>query len=80
MRSPKKQQTKNIWLLNMFTLIVDINNNETLRRLAGEEAGLANPSGFSLEDFMYDNVIIAETMFRHLENTEFVGLSVSESR
>ncbi len=45
--------------------------------MAGIEAELEDPDGFGLENFTYKNGIIAETMFRHLEATDFVGLTVS---
>ena len=31
---------------------------------------------FRLENFSYKNDIVVETMFKHLENTDFVGVSV----
>ncbi len=53
--------------------------NDTLRREAGIEAELEDPDGFGLENFTYKNRIIAETMFRHLEETNFTGLTVSSN-
>ncbi len=58
-------------------LFLDLLTNGTLRRMAGIEAELEDPDGFGLENFTYKNRIIAETIFRHLEETNFVGLSVS---
>lgn len=51
-------------------------NNDSLRMLAGEKAGLDNPEEFHLGDFTYENQIIAEVMFKHLEATEFTGFTV----
>ena len=54
----------------------DLLDNDTLRRLAGEEAELSDPDQFDLANFTYKNRVIAETMFRHLEETNFTGLTV----
>ena len=58
-----------------FTL--DLKENDALRLQAGMEANLINKDQFDLENFTYSNGIIAKTMFRHLENTDFVGITVS---
>ncbi len=44
--------------------------------MAGNESELEDPDGYGLENFTYKNRIIAETMFGHLEATNFTGLTV----
>ncbi len=44
--------------------------------IAGTEAELEDVNEFGLENFTYMNRIIAETMFQHLEVTNFTGLTV----
>jgi gamma-aminobutyric acid type B receptor len=54
--------------------INDLGNNETLNRMASkylEDSTLP----FRIENFSYENEIVMETMFRHLENTNFRGVS-----
>ena len=46
---------------------------------AAEEQGIPNDDNFGLENFTYINNIIAETMFRHLKGTNFIGITVSLS-
>lgn len=62
--------------LSCNVLHPDILTNDTLRSIAGREAGLEDPDDFGLEDFTYENRIIAEMIFKHMEETNFVGLTV----
>ena len=58
----------------MVTL--DLQDNATLRMQAANEAGLENDD-FGIENFTYANHAIVNTVFGHLEDTDFNGLVVS---
>ena len=53
----------------------DLQNNATLNMLAAQAEKL-NGTEFTLEDFTYQNNIVETIMFRHLEQTNFTGITV----
>ncbi len=59
-------------------MCLDLQSDEDLRVAARKEAEIDNSTtDFGLEDFTYRNNIIAETMFGHLNRTNFTGITVS---
>ncbi len=59
-------------------LSTDLQNMEGLRVKAREEAGLDNSTtDFGLEDFNFGSNTITRTLFEHLEETNFTGITVS---
>lgn len=71
----------------------EFENNRTLSEMAYEAegmtvqsenftqsgSGMENFTPFRIENFTYKNEIVMETMFKHLEETDFLGVSVMES-
>ncbi len=57
--------------------LADLKNDPILNEKAANASGLPYGELFGMEDFTYSNNIVAETMFRHLEDTAFTGVSVS---
>ena len=55
---------------------LDLQDNATLRMQAASEAGLESDD-FGMENFTYANRAIVNTVFGHLEDTDFNGLVVS---
>ena len=55
---------------------LDLQDNATLKMQAASEAGLENDD-FVIENFTYTNRAIVNTVFGHLEDTNFTGLVVS---
>ena len=55
---------------------LDLRNNDALRMQAASEAGLEGDD-FGMENFTYANRAIVNTIFGHLEATDFNGLVVS---
>ena len=43
---------------------------------AARQAGLSDEETFTLANFSYSNSIIAEKMFHHLNDTDFLGITV----
>ena len=59
---------------------IEFANNETINEMAWEREGiLANDDSqeeFRIENATYKNNIVQQTMFKHLSNTNFIGISV----
>ena len=58
---------------------LDLKSNDTLSRLAWEAEGISNTQPFRLENFTYDNDIIMNTMFGNLQQSDFTGITVSDT-
>lgn len=56
-------------------MLADLFKNSTLNFLARKAQGL-NSTKFDIGDFTYRNNIVKETMFKHLNNTDFQGITV----
>ena len=56
---------------------VELETNMELNRDAAMMAGLSDGTKFKMENFSYSNPVIVREMFRHLQNTSFLGLTVS---
>lgn len=71
-----------LYLLKLVTLCeqypLDLQNNETLNKEAAQEAGLSDEEIFSLANFTYSNSPIVRRMYYHLNNTDFLGITVSD--
>ena len=56
----------------------DFKTNITLSNMAHEAGRMLNRNEtFRMENFTYQNNVVMETMFKHLEETDFLGVSVS---
>ena len=55
----------------------EFENNISLSDLAHNAENMTlHSQPFQIENFSYKNNIVLETMFKHLENTNFLGVSV----
>ena len=57
----------------------DLESNDTLSELAWEAQGISTSDAFRLENFNYSNDVIRNTIFNHVEQTGFTGITVSET-
>lgn len=76
----KTQCTSHFSLVSSAILHIrsDLNTNNTLSWLAAlAEPINATDRGFNLGDFSYKNNIVQRIMFKHLEKTNFTGITVS---
>ena len=55
---------------------LDLANNDTLNELAANASGIPPGQAFRLEHFTYNNSIVLEVIFGHLQETDFLGLTV----
>ena len=58
---------------------IEFDSNSTLSDMANEfvEGASLQSAPFKMENFTYKNNVAMETLFKHLENTNFLGVSVS---
>ena len=56
--------------------------NETLNNLAKEQAGVQNENNleFEITDFNYNVDVVANLLKKHIEDTNYVGVSVYYAR
>lgn len=65
-------------IYNIF--LSEFENNTNLSKMAYEAEGMTVKSEpFRIENFTYKNEVVMETMFKYLEETDFLGVSVMES-
>ena len=57
--------------------VLDLAINVTLNELAANASGLPPGQMFGLEHFTYNNSIVLEVIFGYLQETDFLGLTVS---
>ena len=58
--------------------MIELNLNQTLRDAALEQAGVVNDDfNFTLSDFNYNVSIVTDHIKQHLQDTNFIGVSVS---
>lgn len=55
----------------------DISSDRRLSQKAAKEAGMSEGEVFTLAKFSYANSAIVKRMFKHLNNTDFLGVTVS---
>ena len=60
------------------SFVSDLAGNETLNREAAELSGLPEGDNFTMANFSYANSVVLSQMLHHLENTMFLGISVSK--
>ena len=60
----------------LFALLLELNTNDTLNNMASKYAENKTVP-FRIESFSYNNSVVMETMFKYLEKTNFMGVSVS---
>lgn len=56
---------------------IELKTNETLRDIAAQQAGLPGESSFHITDFNYGVGVVANLLKKFLEDTNFIGVSVS---
>ena len=67
-----------IILRNGYLYFAEFETNISLSDLAYEAGNMPNRNEtFRMENFTYQNDVVMETMFKHLEETDFLGVSVS---
>ena len=64
-------------LSSSFVTLSDLESNDTLSRLAWEAQGISSSETFRLENFTYNNDVIMNTVFGHMAQTNFRGVTVS---
>ena len=65
-------------LLIFLPISTDFESNTTLSGMANRFVeGASLNDTFRMENFSYENSVVMETLSQHLENTSFVGVSVS---
>ena len=55
----------------------DLIENDMLNREAAKQSGLPEGETFTMAKFTYNNSAVVSRMFTHLQNTSFLGISVS---
>ncbi len=64
-------------IISVGCILSDLRSNVSLNTEAARSSGLADGQTFSIENFTYSNVVVAETMFKHFQETNFRGITVS---
>ena len=64
-------------LTKLFVTLSDLESNNSLSRLAWEAQGISTSETFRLENFTYNNDVIMNTVFGHMAQTNFRGVTVS---
>ena len=57
---------------------LELKENSTLNAEVWEAAGLQGIGTFPLDHFSYNNSALLEVIFRHVQATNFTGITVSE--
>ena len=57
---------------------IELEENSTLNAEVWEAAGLQGNGTFPLDSFSYNNSALLEVVFRHVQATNFTGITVSE--
>ena len=55
----------------------ELKENDFLNERAGNASGIPLDEEFRMENFTYNNNVVAEVMFSHLNATNFIGITVS---
>ena len=55
----------------------ELEENSTLNSKVWETAGLHGKGTFPLDRFSYNNSVLLDVIFRHLQKTNFSGITVS---
>ena len=58
--------------------IAELEENSTLNFKVWETAGLRSNGTFPLDYFSYNNSALLDVIFRHVQETNFSGITVSE--
>ena len=66
-------------ILGYFQLYftAELEENSTLNSKVWEAAGLRSNGTFPLDYFSYNNSVLLDVIFRHVEKTNFSGITVS---
>ena len=70
----KWQQGSNSSTLYFTT---ELEENSTLNTMVWDAAGLLGNDTFPLEQFSYNNSVLLDVIFRHMQDTNFRGITVS---
>ena len=76
----------NFWHIKIQFLVVvwyftaELEENSTLNSKVWEAAGLHGTSTFHLDYFSYNNSALLDVIFRHVQKTNFSGITVSQGR
>jgi len=62
--------------MQLAFLYPDLEQNSTLNMEAAQKAGLPLGERFSMDHFTYINSVVVTRMFQHLQNTDFLGITV----
>ena len=66
-------------MLNIILYYTDLVKNSTFNREAAELSDLAEGDNFTMANFTYANSAVVSQMFSHLQNTSFLGITVSDN-
>ena len=61
-----------------MVISLELEENSTLNAEVWEAAGLQGNGTFPLDRFSYNNSALLEVIFRHMQETNFTGITVSE--
>ena len=64
----------------MVVVSLELEENSTLNAKVWEAAGLQGNGTFPLDHFSYNNSALLEVIFRHVQATNFNGITVSVER
>ena len=65
------------FLVGVWYFSAELEENSTLNSKVWEAAGHHDNGTFPLDHFSYNNSALLDVMFRHLEKTNFTGVTVS---
>lgn len=57
---------------------VELETDSIFNKEAAQQSGLSDGEVFTLENFTYSNSAILERMYYHINNTDFLGITVSK--
>ena len=66
--------------MNLIFPTAELEGNSTLNADIWEAAGLSGNATFSLRDFSYNNSALLDVIFKHAQDTNFSGITVSGRR
>ena len=69
---------RRIDLIKYMVVPLELEENSTLNAEVWEAAGLQGNGTFPLDRFSYNNSALLEVIFRHVQETNFTGITVSE--
>ena len=63
-------------LYSISTTLTDLQADEVLSEKAKEQSNVSGNGTFNLGDFTYNTSAVADTIFQHLQESNFMGITV----